>query len=82
MKFRLDEKVHKDPVCGMLVSRLTAAADAGYEGKTYYFCAPECRDAFVAAPGKFLHPHRQHGLRPKKGGVTNPGQGKRKGMST
>lgn len=66
MKQRQDEKVHKDPVCGMLVSRLTAAADAEYDKRTYYFCAPECRDAFEADPGKYHHPHRQHGLRPKK----------------
>lgn len=84
MKHRQDEKAHKDPVCGMLVSRLTAAADAGHEGKTYYFCAPECRDAFVAEPGKFLLPHRQHGLRPNNSDGINlaPDLGKRKDVST
>jgi len=61
-----DDRTFKDPVCGMLVSRLTAVADAEYERKTYYFCAPECRDAFVAAPGNFVHQHRQHGVRPQK----------------
>jgi YHS domain-containing protein len=71
MKQRQDEKAHKDPVCGMLVSQLTAAADAAFEGKTYYFCAPQYRDAFEAAPGKFLHLHRQHGLPPKGGSATN-----------
>lgn len=66
MKHAPDERTLKDPVCGMLVSRLTAVADAEFDGKTYYFCAPECRDTFVADPGKFLHPHRQHGVRPRK----------------
>lgn len=66
MKHPQDERTLKDPVCGMLVSRLTAVADAEYERKTYYFCARECRDAFLAEPDKYLHPHRQHGLRPAK----------------
>ncbi len=43
------------------------AADSGVlVGVDPYFCARECRDAFVADRGKYLHPHRQHGLRPKK----------------
>lgn len=66
MKHQHDERTFKDPVCGMLVSRLTAVADAEYERKTYYFCARECRDAFVADPDKYIHAHRQHGLRPNK----------------
>lgn len=61
-----DERTFKDPVCGMLISRVTAVAEAEYERKTYYFCAPACRDVFVADPGKFVHQHRQHGLRPYK----------------
>ncbi len=66
MKHPPDERTLKDPVCGMLVSRLTAVADAEFERKTYYFCARECRDAFLTDPGMYLNPHRQHGLRPKK----------------
>jgi len=26
---------------------------AEYAGKTYYFCSPECRDAFLKNPQKF-----------------------------
>jgi len=66
MKHAQDERTLKDPVCGMLVSRLTAVADAAFGRRTYYFCARECRDAFVADPDRYLHPHRQHGVRPKK----------------
>ncbi len=65
MKYSPDERDHKDPVCGMTVSRLSAVADAEYQRKTYYFCARECRDAFLADPEKYLHPHRQHGVKPK-----------------
>lgn len=63
MKHQDDERAFKDPVCGMEVSRLTAIAETKNEGKTYYFCSPGCRDAFEAEPGKYLKPHRQHGLK-------------------
>lgn len=54
----------KDPVCGMRVSRSTAADELEYKGKTYYFCASVCREAFEADPEKFIHHHRQHGVKP------------------
>ena len=38
-------------------------AEAEFQSKTYYFCAPECRDAFLADPQQYLRPHRQHGLK-------------------
>ncbi|GIX47179.1 MAG: hypothetical protein KatS3mg131_1390 [Candidatus Tectimicrobiota bacterium] len=44
----------KDPVCGMEVEEATAAATAVYEGKTYYFCAVGCKQAFEQAPQKYL----------------------------
>ena len=34
MKHQPDERTLKDPVCGMLVSRMTAVADAQFERKT------------------------------------------------
>lgn len=43
-----------DPVCGMEVSRNTAAAHAEYGGETYFFCAPVCRDRFLEEPEKYL----------------------------
>ena len=67
MKHSSDERSHKDPVCGMVVSRLTAVAVAEYQRKTYYFCAQECRDAFVADPDSYIRQHRQHGVRAKPG---------------
>ena len=65
MQRHIDERDHKDPVCGMVVSRLTAVAEAEFQSKTYYFCARECRDAFLADPRQFLSVHRQHGLQAK-----------------
>lgn len=43
-----------DPVCGMDVDPARAAGTATYKGKTYYFCSTHCREAFVAAPEKYL----------------------------
>ena len=63
MKRPFDERSYKDPVCGMVVSRLTAVAEAEFHSRTYYFCARECRDAFLADPQRYLHVHRQHGLK-------------------
>jgi membrane fusion protein, copper/silver efflux system len=45
-----------DPVCGRPVS-VRKAEEAGrtavYDGKTYYFCSEECRQAFEKDPGKY-----------------------------
>ncbi|WP_232296153.1 heavy metal translocating P-type ATPase [Terriglobus sp. TAA 43] len=43
-----------DPVCGMSVDPMKAAASAEFEGTTYYFCCKGCRDKFVANPQKYL----------------------------
>lgn len=65
MKHPNEESSHKDPVCGMVVSRLAAVADAQYQRRTYYFCAHSCHDAFLADPQRYVRQHRQHGVRPK-----------------
>ncbi|WP_022880612.1 permease [Gryllotalpicola ginsengisoli] len=43
-----------DPVCKMTVDIATAPASAEHEGRTYYFCNPGCRTAFLANPEAFL----------------------------
>jgi len=63
-KQQITEPDFKDPVCGMEVSRLTAIEECVYQGKTYYFCARICREAFEAEPGKYIRHHRQHGVKP------------------
>src|SRR3954467_3550801 len=45
-----------DPVCKMRVLPETAAAKFDFNGKTYYFCNPRCRDRFQANPESFLSP--------------------------
>ena len=47
---------HIDPVCKMLVSPDTAAAQFEYNGGNYYFCAVGCKDRFAEAPEKYLMP--------------------------
>ncbi|MEE9116806.1 MAG: YHS domain-containing protein [Thermoplasmata archaeon] len=43
-----------DPVCKMEVDESAPAATAEYKGKTYYFCAPGCKQQFEQNPEKFL----------------------------
>ncbi len=42
-----------DPVCGMRVDPKQAAATTEYRGKTYYFCAPGCKEVFEKEPEKY-----------------------------
>jgi YHS domain-containing protein len=62
MKTKEVQDTYKDPVCGMVVSRLTAPVTYEYEGKTYYFCADICRDNFKANPDKYIGkwPRQEH----------------------
>ncbi|MBI5487629.1 MAG: YHS domain-containing protein [Deltaproteobacteria bacterium] len=43
-----------DPFCGMTIKRGEAAVSAEWNGKTYYFCLPDHRDAFLADPQRAL----------------------------
>ena len=59
MKKDASVPTRKDPVCGMLLSQRTAAFELQHAGKTYYFCAAVCRDAFQADPEKYLSRRRK-----------------------
>lgn len=65
MRRENDERSFRDPVCGMVVSRLTAAGEYGHQGKRYYFCSPDCLEAFKMEPWRYLRRHRQRGAKPK-----------------
>ena len=43
-----------DPVCKMKVDEDHPAATSEYDGKTYYFCAEACKQAFDEDPERFL----------------------------
>jgi xanthine dehydrogenase accessory factor len=45
-----EREMATDPVCGMEVDPTTARWTAERDGETFYFCAPGCRKAFLAAP--------------------------------
>jgi YHS domain-containing protein len=44
----------KDPVCDMELESHEAVGTYEFEGTTYYFCAPNCLDAFVANPSRYV----------------------------
>ena len=43
-----------DPVCGMTVDTATAQWSHEHDGATFYFCSPNCRAKFIAAPAQYL----------------------------
>jgi RND family efflux transporter MFP subunit len=51
------ETLAKDPVCGMDIS-MTKAEKAGrrsdFKGKSYYFCADECKEQFDKEPKRYV----------------------------
>ena len=46
----MEGNVDKDPVCGMTMSRGEDAERTDYQGRTYYFCSPECKARFDKDP--------------------------------
>ncbi len=46
-------RMARDPVCGMTVDPLRAQWKAEHEGKTYYFCNPNCERRFREAPDQY-----------------------------
>lgn len=42
-----------DPVCGMEVTKQSAAAEFLHNAKTYYFCANGCKKVFEKNPARF-----------------------------
>ena len=42
-----------DPICKMDVDPTTAQWSSEHDGKTYYFCAPGCKQTFDQDPAKW-----------------------------
>jgi YHS domain-containing protein len=42
-----------DPICKMTVDEKTATFKSEYKGKSYYFCAPGCKNKFDSEPEKY-----------------------------
>lgn len=51
----------KDPVCGMDIDPQKAAGKSEYQGETYYFCSPGCKQAFDKEPEKYADKPERHG---------------------
>ena len=49
----MDAMTTTDPVCGMEVDLKTARQTSEYEGQTYYFCSPGCKQTFDANPQQY-----------------------------
>lgn len=47
--------MERDPVCGMQVDPEEAAGKRAYEGRTYYFCSPDCLAKFDRAPARYAN---------------------------
>jgi YHS domain-containing protein len=43
----------KDPVCGMMIERETAAGSTIFESQEVYFCSDQCRREFEASPARY-----------------------------
>jgi len=56
-----------DPVCGMTVAVATARHVGQYDGRTFYFCNPRCREKFLAAPHSYLSAPAAAATRTKAG---------------
>jgi YHS domain-containing protein len=48
------ENLVTDPVCGMQINKVYAAAQMSYQGKTYYFCLEECQRKFARDPERYF----------------------------
>ena len=46
--------MEKDPVCGMLVDPLEAAAERRVQQHVYYFCSPRCAVRFDLDPLRYV----------------------------
>jgi len=44
----------KDFVCGTEIDETKAGASCEYKGRTYYFCASDCRDRFLKFPEEYI----------------------------
>ncbi len=48
----------KDPVCGMTIEEKDAAGTSTYQGRTYHFCSPACKEKFEKDPGSYVEKER------------------------
>jgi YHS domain-containing protein len=57
-----------DPICKMTVDESTAKFTSEFEGKTFYFCAPRCKEMFDEDPDYYLVEQQQQSTHDCTGG--------------
>ena len=48
--------MEKDLVCGAAIEEKKSEITYYFQGNTYYFCSPECRDKFAEATVSGINP--------------------------
>src|ERR1700732_52817 len=71
----------KDPVCGMTVDPVKAAAKQEFRETTYYFCSKRCAERFAKEPEKFLSAPGSSGMETAHTGDSAHGVAVRRGPS-
>lgn len=49
-----DDEVATDPICGMKITRTSAAAIESYAGHPYFFCSLQCGELFRSQPKAYV----------------------------
>lgn len=62
-----------DPVCGMSVTIATAKHTYHYDGATYYFCNPRCKEKFAAEPARYLDAELKKAAAEREAAAAAPG---------
>jgi Cu+-exporting ATPase len=44
----------KDPVCGRALARQEVSGQSAYQGRTYFFCSPTCKEQFDGDPEPYV----------------------------
>jgi Cu+-exporting ATPase len=44
----------EDLICGMTVDEKICKLTSQYQGKTYFFCSPNCKETFENDPSKYV----------------------------
>lgn len=49
-----DNRVDKDPVCGMEIKKADQIINSEHLGRTFHFCSARCKKLFDLNPGKYM----------------------------
>jgi YHS domain-containing protein len=58
----------KDPVCGMQINESQTAGKSEYQGQTFYFCSPGCKQRFDQNPDRYADQRATHTIQANESG--------------